>query len=904
MRLWHILHSRLRCLLFRVGRESDLNEELQLHLERETERLQASGLSHEQARRQARRLFGGVEGVKEASRDARGMAAWDALVRDTRHGLRRLAHDWRFTAAAVLILGLGIGVTTAMFSLVNAVLFRDQALPNPDRIVNIYQNDRQGRAVATSYPAYLEMAEYQDVFDGVVATSIPDGIRYLDAGAVHSGVVEFTTPSYLDVLGLRPSIGRWFDKSEDTPNAAPVVVLGHQIWTRQFRGDPGVIGRTIRIQGMPMTIVGVGPARHRATVNIGLVTDFWMPFAAIPAIHGVAALSDDDAGAFLVKARLREGRTVAQARAAMETLGRRRAAQHPDTDPGRGITVLASTEVRIHPQADALVTGLATLVLVIVGLVLAIACSNLATLLLVRGAARAKEVAVRLAMGGTRRQIVRHLLAESLLLSLSGGIAGCLLAWWSVQWLRGIELPISIDLSMDVRVLAFATALSLVTGVAFGLAPALKATKVDLLPTLRDEGTPPITHRRLTQLNLKNALIVLQVAISVLLLGGTSIFLQMLSAMRALHVGYAVEGVAMIETDVRYAGYSGTEARNIYDELRRRIAAIPGVDAVALSQGLPMRVTGVPIVVEGVERAGAPTDATLVAGMLAAGPGFFETLRIPLVYGRVFDGRDLADTPRVAVVTETMARQFFGTVNAVGRRFRAANDPTGWTEVIGVVGDTGTGDFGNDVLDPIRQLYYRSHTQSDSLPTTIVARTRRDAANLVAAMQRELRGVDAALPVMAAKTMAQDLEDSRVQPKAIALFLGVLGALGLLLASIGLYAVVAFAVARRSREIGIRMALGARSQQVVWSVARGVTGLVGAGTAVGLILSVFAMLALRAASAPQEIGIGNFALYSPEIDPLALLAIAGVMAAVGAAAAFVPARRAARMNPLVALRRE
>ena len=258
----------------------------------------------------------------------------------------------------------------------------------------------------------------------------------------------------------------------------------------------------------------------------------------------------------------------------------------------------------------------------------------------------------------------------------------------------------------------------------------------------------------------------------------------------------------------------------------------------------------------------------------------------------------------MAVVTETMARQFFGTVNAVGRRFRPENDPTGWTEVIGVVRDTGTGDFGNDVLDPIPQLYYRSHTQSDTLPTTIVARTSRDAAGLVAAMQRELRGVDAALPVMAAKTMAQDLEDSRLQPKVIALFLGVLGALGLLLASIGLYAVVAFAVARRSREIGIRMALGARSQQVVWSVARGVSGLVGAGTAVGLILSVLAMLTLRAASAPQEIGIGNVALYSPEIDPLALLAIAGVMAAVGVAAAFVPARRAARMNPLVALRRE
>jgi ABC-type antimicrobial peptide transport system permease subunit len=343
---------------------------------------------------------------------------------------------------------------------------------------------------------------------------------------------------------------------------------------------------------------------------------------------------------------------------------------------------------------------------------------------------------------------------------------------------------------------------------------------------------------------------------------------------------------------------------NVYDELLRRISAIPGVEAAALSQGMPMRVTGVPIVIERIDVADGRTGSEVIAGMVAAGPGFFETLRIPLVFGRVFDGRDHANTPRVAVVTETMARQYFGTVNAVGRRFRPANDRTGWLEIVGVVRDTGTGDFGNDVLDPIPQLYYRSHTQSDALPTTIVARTSRDAAGLVAAMQREVRGVDATLPVIAATTMAQDLEDSRLQPKAIALFLGVLSALGLLLASIGLYAVVAFAVARRSREIGIRMALGAGRPQVVWSIARGVSGLVGAGTVVGLILSILAMLTLRAASAPQDIGVGNVALYSPEIDPLALLAIAGVMCAVGAAAAFVPARRAARMNPLAALRRE
>ena len=399
---------------------------------------------------------------------------------------------------------------------------------------------------------------------------------------------------------------------------------------------------------------------------------------------------------------------------------------------GTGITVVASTDVRVHPQADAAAMALASLVLVIVALVLAIACSNLATLLLVRGAARAREISVRLAMGATRHELVRHLLTESLLLSLAGGIAGCLLAWWGMQLLQGIDLPVTVDLTVDYRVLAFAIALSLITGVAFGLAPALKATRLDLLTALRDEGLQPIDHRRLT---LKNALIVFQVAISVLLLGGTSVFLQMASAARELRVGYAVDGVAMLETDLRFAGYSENEARTVYDELLRRIEAIPGVESAALLRGLPMEGNGVPIVVDG---AAEQEGSAVPAAMLEAGPGFFETLRIPLLYGRVFDARDRADTPRVAVITERMARQHFGELNPVGRRFRSANDPNSWTEVIGVVRDVGTGDFADDVLDPIAPPFYSSYTQAGALPTTVIARTSGDAAALVAAMQREL----------------------------------------------------------------------------------------------------------------------------------------------------------------------
>ena len=711
MRLWYLLRSRLRSILNRDRREQDLRDELQLHLDREMERLQAGGLSRDDARRQARRLFGGVEQVKETCRDARGTAGWDALVRDARQGVRRLVRDWRFTAAAVLILGLAIGANTAMFSLVNAVLFRHQAVADPDRLVNIYQNDRSGRPmIVTLYAAYQEIAGDTNIFVGTMAASIPNPQRYLHDGAIRNAAVEFATASYLDVLGLRPSLGRWFDRTEEQTGAPLVGVLGYDTWTRVFRADRSIVGQVVRVEGAAVTIVGIGPANHRGTVDVGVSTDLWLPITALPAMsqNPTARAARTIYVPLFVKGRLRDGVTVPQAKAAMDLLGRRLEAEYPDDYRragefalGPGLTVIASTDVRIHPQADVPFKAIASLVLVIVGLVLAIACSNLATLLLVRGAARAKEVSVRLAMGATPRQLVRLLLTESVLLSLAGGSVGCILAWWGVRALQRVDLPITVDLTLDYRVLGFAIVLSFITGVTFGLAPALKATKVNLFETLRDDGLQPIDQRRLT---LKNGLMVVQVAVSVLLLGGTSVFLQMFEATRTHRVGFAVEGVAMLETDLRFAGYSEGAARTVYDTLLRRVGAIPGVESAALVHGQPMETTGVAIVADS---ATGQQGSEVRAVVIDAGPGFFETLRIPLLHGRVFDDRDRAGTPRVAVVTDRMARTYFGAVDAVGRRFRLPNDPNSWTEVIGVVRDTGTGDFDNDVVDPIAPVFYR-----------------------------------------------------------------------------------------------------------------------------------------------------------------------------------------------------
>jgi macrolide transport system ATP-binding/permease protein len=900
VRIWHIVTAWLRSVFLRGRREADLGEELRFHLERETDRLVAAGLEPDPARQQARRAFGSVEVVKEESRDARGTTFVDHLVRDTRHAARRLGRDWRFTVAAVLILGLGIGVNTAIFSVINAALFRPQFIADPDTLVAIYQNAPGGAPTGSSYAAYQDMAAYTDVFAATAVTFIPHPVTYSDGGPPRSTIAENTSASYLSVLGLRPALGRWFTEAEDALNAPPVAVLGYRAWRTRFASNPDVVGRIIRIEGVPVTVVGVAPANHAASMNFGVHTDFWMPLRTLVSLNSAPARMFErgvSEPAFMVKARLRPAVSLAQAQAAMTTLGSRLAREFPKEDLKAGISVFAWRDVRIHPQMDAILAGFATALLAVVGLVLAIACSNLATLLLVRGAARVKEVSVRLAVGATRAQLVRHLLTESVLLALGGGVAGCLLAWWTMRWLSTLDLPVVVDFGLDLRVLGFALALSFVTGILFGLAPALRSTRVDLWQTLRDDGDVRASGER--RLSLKNALVVFQVAVSVFLLAGTGLALQMMAAGRAQRVGYAVDGVAMLQTDARYVVNTPADQPRLLEQLLTRVKGIPGVQAAVLTRDLPMNVNGLRIAIDGVAD-GSTRDAD--AASIWAGADFFETLQIPILYGRALDARDREGAARVAVVNEGMARRYFVTANAVGRRFRLEPGDGQWMTIVGVARDTWTNDLG-DIVDPVPYLFFRPIEQWNVMPTTVVARTTLGAAPLVRAMQIEMRRVNERLPVLTAKTMRQVLEDSLQVAQGMAAFFTGLGVLGLTLAGIGLYAVIAFAVARKSREIGIRMALGADSQQVVWSVARDVAALVAVGTVLGLAFWVVAVLVMRVAPV-QTSGVANIQLYQPDVDPLAMATIALFTALVGVLASYVPARRAARMDPLIALRHD
>jgi predicted permease len=816
----------------------------------------------------------------------------DAFARDARYALRRLARDWRFTAGAVLILALGIGANTAVFSILNTSLFEPHPFLDSARLVNIYQNDaRTGEPEAVSYPAFLGLQRESSVFSIAGAARI-DGGRYQTIdddgkpGPLRSTLVEFATANYLELLGLRPVLGRWFTPAEEA-RRDPVAVLGYETWRREFAADPRVLGRTLIAGGTPVQIIGVGPAVLNSTQSNLVLTAWWLPVTHLRPVTGRNPLELRDELLLQVRARLSPGVTLAQAQAALDVAARRFAADYPDTDPRRGITVLASDDVHVHPR-EKLLKPVAAVLLSVVGLVLAIACSNLATLLLVRSSARAAEISIRLALGATRAQLLRHLLIESLVLSLCGAAAGVALAHWGLRYLATIDLPAVLEMHLDYRVLGFAIAIATLSGLGFGLTPALQATRVDVAGALRDERGSTRGALSLVRgwFNLKNGLVAGQVAASFLLLTAAVVAFNIVSATRHQSVGYRPDGLAIVQTDPDYAGFDAPRAAAVLEELRRHAASLPGVESAIATSGLP---------IDGeFERDFLPEGSTSAQPFRCegrwAGPGYFHTTRIPLLFGRVFDSRDTPASLPVAVVSEAFAQRYFHAANAVGRRLRLVEENNRLVEIIGVVGNARSIDM---VSDEPKKSFYLAESQAGITPTTLVARTAGDEAALAGLLQSEVRRLHPELPVTGALTMRQR------QDRELALFrvalgtLSSLGALGLLLAAVGLYAVVSYAVAQRSAEIGIRIALGARAFNVIWLVVRDVSILVLAGIAVGAAVSALGLTLLES-SVAQILGV----------SPWAVLPVAIFILASGAAAAFAPARRATLTDPIAAIRHQ
>jgi predicted permease len=825
--------------------------------------------------------------------DARRVTMSDRLMLDLRDAFRRLAGAPGFTTGALLLLALGIGLSTAIFTAVDAFALRDLPFERPSELVHIYQDGDEGRPSSNSYPAFLDIAAHDSLFTAVGAV-VPEinGTLLSPSGDAETVHLEFATSSYFPTLGLRPKLGRWFAPVEDTPGAPAVAVLTHRAWERRFASDPAVLGRTLHISGAPVTIVGVGPAGYSGFVP-GLASEAWLSMSGLGPVGGAfrgRTLTRREDHWFQVVARLAPGRTVQQAQGAMDALADRFEREFPETDRGRRITVMSRRDVRIHPDIDAMVRPVATLQLVLAALVLALVCSNLANLTLARGSARTREVAVRLAIGATRTQIVRSLVLESLVLALAGGALGSLLARSAVgmlgNWSAPPPLSAATAFAVDGRAWLFAFLVSLCTGVAFGLLPAIRSTASNLRSSLHRDP-----FRSLRIFSFRGPLIGIQVAVSVAFLAGSGILLRSLLNAIRIDPGFDPAPLALMTVDSGQGGRPLPQAIRILTDLHERALSLPGVEAAALTTRPPVTAFGPSTTLVLDEHAGEDASGarTVEVRFAAVTPGYFRTLGIPLLHGRDFAEADRNDTARVAVVSQAMAERFWGTTDVIGRRYRHEGDPDSWVTVVGVVRDVTIESPGESA----GTFFYRPFSQGGYSRATLVARTVSPPASILPLLRLEARDIDSQLPVTLASTMPDHIVRSMAIPRVAASVLTSVGGLAVLLASLGIYSVVAFSVARRRGEMGVRMALGATGQQVTRMVVGEMMKLVLVGLLSGTVLAAIIAPALRSLLVGlQPLDAGTF------------IGVFALVATVALLTTWIPARRAAHADLAGVLRAE
>ncbi len=808
----------------------------------------------------------------------------DLFIQDVRYGLRRLTASPLFSVMAVLIIGLGIAANTAVFSAVNAFLLRPLPFSDPGRVVHIYQHSDEGQPQSSSFPAYRAIASRTDVFAGAAALFLTSVNAETDSG-VRQSRVEFVSTSYFPVLGLRPSSGRWFAPEEEVSGSAPVAVVSDHAWRTRFGSDPGLVGQTLRLGGSLVTIVGVGPIAYNGSAT-GLAVDFWLPLSALGPVQGpffVATFERPQDHLFQIRARLRDDVTIAQARAAMDGLSTELGTRFAGLDQLRRIEVMPARSVRIHPTLDRALVPAATLLMGVVGLVLALVCSNLAILLLLRGASKQREISIRMAMGAGRSRIVRHLLTESLVLSSAGGLVGCLAAISLLNLISATDLPFGSGLarlSVDAGVLAFATVLSIATGIAFGLLPALRAVKTDASAVLG--GASAIRQ----PVVMRYGMVAFQIALSIVLLTGTGLIIRSTQQMSRVDIGFDTSRLVMVATNAVQAGYSPDDSRRVFTEIERRLAAIPGVESVVRTSRPPLAPGPTnTLIIEGyVSPTG--TNTVEIPGAVVA-PGYFERLGISIVRGRALRPQDDQSAPPVAVVSEAMARRFWGTLDVVGRRYRHDGQPDSWVEIVGVSANVKVTSLTEDSQPQV----YRPWDQTGWPVASFIVRTARNPLEVVGAIGAAVRGFDSRLPMTQLVTMDDYVDRQLLLPRVAAGVLSGFSFTALLLAALGLYAVVAFAVGERTKEIGIRIALGAGRLGVVWTVVRAVMVTVTVGLAVGVLAALGAGRALSAV-------LFN---VSPS-DPATLAVGIAVLSMVAIIAACIPAMRATRVDPAAALR--
>ncbi|HEX7049885.1 MAG TPA: ABC transporter permease [Longimicrobiales bacterium] len=821
------------------------------------------------------------------------------LMNDLRYTLRGLARNPGFAVVAVLTLGLGIGANSAIFSVVNAVLLRPPPqVREPERLVQLYTSDYSGPLYgASSYPDYEAFRDGADAFSGLAAYGFrPVQLAIGDRAELTAG--ELVSGNYFSVLGVTPAVGRLILPSDDdVPGRAPVAVISYTVWQRSFGLNPDVVGRTVRLNGQPYTIIGVAPPGFAGSTR-PLAAGVWVPMAMADRLTGQSgddSLLEERGSRWLgVIGRLADGATLERAQAQVTTLAAGLHARYPGAwtdvrEATRRVTLLPEPETRVPPAARGAVLGFVGMLMGVVGLVLLIACANVANLLLARATQRRREIAIRLAVGAGRGRLVRQLLTESLVLALLGGGAGLLIALWLTDLLTGFQpplpLPIALDVGLDGRVVSFALAVSVLTGIIFGLVPALEASRPELVPALKDEsGAARVGGRRPW---LRSALVVGQVAVSLVLLIGAGLFVRSLRNAAAVDLGFDPEGVLLATLMLDLEGYTPAEGRVFYTRLLERVEALPGVESAAVAEVVPLMIGNQQrrsVSIEGYEPAPGEDMEFDFNGVSA---GYFELMRMPLARGRGFTAEDREGAPLVVVVNETFARRFWPGEDPIGKRLSYRRDA--FAEVVGVVRDAPV----RSRAEPQRAQFFIPHAQDYRGNMMLHVRTAGDPAALAPAVRGAVRELDADLALLNVTTLEQAVGGSLLPQRAAAALLGGFGSLAVLLAMIGLYGVMAYAVASRTREVGIRMALGARGPDVVRMIVGRGMGLVALGLGLGLLAAV---AVTRLAS--------QFLFDVSATDPASFTAAAVALAAVALVAAYLPARRAARVDPIVALRNE
>jgi predicted permease len=811
----------------------------------------------------------------------------DGWFRDLRYALHQLLGSPGFTAVAVLTLSIGIGTNTAIFSVVNELLLRPPPhVVEPERVVTIWTSDFSGPLYgASSYADYETFREQREVMASVAAFGLVPG-NLIEAEQTTRLALEEVTPSYFDVLGVRAALGRMLIDADD---GTTTVVLGHALWRDRFGADPAIVGRTVRINTSVFTVAGVAPEGFIGSLRAFGGADAWVPLESVSAAGGESRRAERGSRRWLLLGRLQAGVSLDEARARFSAVANQLLAAYPEewrdvTARGRSITILPESESRVPPEIGrGAFMGFLGLLMAGFALVLLICCVNVANLLLARGAARLRNVAIRVSLGASRARLVRQLMTESAVLSALGCAGAVLVTYAATRLVAQWQLPGDLTLNgeVDWRVAGFALAAALVSAAIFGLAPALNVTRLGASAALKDGAL--MGKRRV---GLRDALIVAQVSISLVLLVGAGLFLRSLQQAATVDPGFDASNVAVASFDLRTQGYSEARARAFYAELVERVAGLPGVSAVTLAQKIPLsgdsgrRRAGV----EGYEpRAGEDMEFH----NNVVGPGYFEVMRVPLVSGRAFTADDRDGAPQVGIVNETFAARYWPGENPIGKRLTFFGQVAD-VEIVGVAGD---GKY-ERLTEAPRPYIYRPFLQQYE-DMVLHVRLTRAADEFLPVLRGEIRALDGQLPILRLATMRAETAFATFPQRIAATLLGACAVLALLLAGVGLYGVVAYAVSRRTREIGIRIALGAQRHTVVRMALEESLKLVAIGLAIGLMLSLLAGRAVEAF-------IGDVSAA----DPVVLVAGPLVMLACATVASWLPARRAANVDPLTALREE